>query len=381
MANLPNDPPRAAYVHVPFCRHRCGYCNFTLISGRDDLIESYLLALEQELRSLPASYELDSLYLGGGTPTHLPTAQLEKLFQLLLAHLTLAPGAEFTVEANPLDLIPTRCDVLQAYKVNRISLGVQSFHDAKLAVLERDHRANDVQVALERAQRVALRVSLDLIFAAPQETLEDWERDLTLAMETGVGHISCYGLTIEQGSAFYGRRMRGQLPTAPEELESQMYELAIEQLQARGWEQYEISNFACKDQQSQHNITYWRGRSYFAFGPGAARYVQGRREMNHRSTTTYIARLLQGESAVAESEMLSPEDRARERIVFGLRMLAGISREEIWQDTGYDLLAVVGREIETAVSQGLLTWQHDRLRLTRRGLLVSDALWPAFIRV
>jgi oxygen-independent coproporphyrinogen-3 oxidase len=337
--------------------------------------------LEQELRSLPASYELDSLYLGGGTPTHLPTAQLEKLFQLLLAHLTLAPGAEFTVEANPLDLIPTRCDVLQAYKVNRISLGVQSFHDAKLAVLERDHRANDVQVALERAQRVALRVSLDLIFAAPQETLEDWERDLTLAMETGVGHISCYGLTIEQGSAFYGRRMRGQLPTAPEELESQMYELAIEQLQARGWEQYEISNFACKDQQSQHNITYWRGRSYFAFGPGAARYVQGRREMNHRSTTTYIARLLQGESAVAESEMLSPEDRARERIVFGLRMLAGISREEIWQDTGYDLLAVVGREIETAVSQGLLTWQHDRLRLTRRGLLVSDALWPAFIRV
>lgn len=377
---LPNDPPTAAYVHVPFCRHRCGYCNFTLLAGRDDLIDAYLTALERELAALPRTYELQTLYLGGGTPTHLPPRQLERLFQLVFQRFKLTPGAEFTVEANPLDLDADRVRVLQDVGITRISLGVQSFNDAKLGRLERDHRRPDIYAALEQSHRIAKSVSLDLIFAAPEETLAQWQSDVSHALATEVEHISMYGLAYEQGAAFYGRLLRGSLQQAPESLEAEMYEAAIDRLQAGGFEHYEVSNFARPGHRSRHNETYWRGRSYFAFGPGAARYVAGRRETNHRSTTAYIQRLLGGKSPVVESEQLAAEDRARERLVFGLRMLEGVGREEFRLDTGYEIEGLVGEEINELIELELLAWSNNRLHLTRRGLLVSDSIWPRFLR-
>jgi oxygen-independent coproporphyrinogen-3 oxidase len=376
---LPNDPPTAAYVHVPFCRQRCGYCNFTLVAGRDDLMASYLTALERELAALPKTYSLHTLYLGGGTPTHLPPPQLERLFSLLFERFSLHADAELTVEANPLDLDADRVRVLRSAGVTRVSLGVQSFRDVKLLRLERDHRRSDILAAVEAARAIAPSVSLDLIFAAPGETLDEWEQDVNDAIATAVDHISVYGLTIEQGAAFYGRLLRGALERVPESLEAEMYELAIDRLVDHGLAHYEVSNFGRPGHQSRHNETYWRGRSYFAFGPGAARYVAGRRETNHRSTTAYIQRLLAGKSAVAEAEQLAPEDRARERLVFGLRMLEGVERADFTRDTGYTIDRLVGQSLAELIELGLLAWSGERLHLTRRGLLVSDSIWPRFL--
>jgi oxygen-independent coproporphyrinogen III oxidase len=278
MPLLPNDPPGSAYVHVPFCRHRCGYCNFTLVAGRDDLIGSYLQAVGRELNQLPRAFELDTLYFGGGTPTHLPPAALTQLFELTRARFPLARNAEVTVEANPLDLNPERCTVLRSFGVNRLSLGVQSFRDEKLKALERDHRRDDVYRALEAARNVVRSVSLDLIYASAGESLEAWLADVDEAIATGVQHISVYGLTIEQGSAFYGRWRRGNLVKTPESLEADMYEAAIERLAAAGYEQYEVSNFAKSGECSRHNQVYRR-----AVCAGAARDEPPEHDEVHRA--------------------------------------------------------------------------------------------------
>lgn len=373
--------PRSAYLHVPFCRHRCGYCNFTLVAGRDDLIEEYLRALEIELSWLEMPRPVETLFLGGGTPTHLPPEPLARLLSLGTKWFPPAGDVvEFSIEANPIDLNEARAAVLAAAGVTRVSLGVQSFEDRKLAVLERDHRRAEIEQAFAAARSFANSVSLDLIFAAPGETLDDWRRDLQAAMQLSPDHISTYGLTFEKGTSFWTRRQRQQLDQAAEDLEAQMYELAIDTLTAAGYEHYEVSNFARPGHRCRHNEVYWTGGSYFAAGPGASRHIAGRRETNHKSTTTYIARVLSGRSPVADSEELSAEDRARERLVFGLRRLAGILLADFARETGYGVDTLGGSNLARFVEQGFIERTPTHLRLTRRGLLVSDALWPELLR-
>ena len=368
--------PRAAYVHVPFCRRRCGYCNFTVVAGRDDLVADYLRAVELELRQLQTPREVDTLFFGGGTPTQLSPAALDQLCRLAREWFPLADGYEFSVESNPADLDESKLAVLQAAGVNRLSLGGQSFDDRKLESLERDHRCSQLQHAIGRCRPQFASLALDLIFAVPGETLEVWTADLQAAIAAGVDHVSTYGLTYEKGAAFWGRRQRGLLRPLDEEQERAMYEAAIDLLTAAGLEHYEVSNFARPGHRCRHNEVYWRGESYFAVGPGAARYVDGWREMNHRSTTTYLKRVLAGQSPVAERERLPPPDAARERLVFGLRMLEGVDRALFAAATGFQIDDLVGPALRRFVDQGLLEDTGGRVRLTRAGLLVSDALWP-----
>jgi oxygen-independent coproporphyrinogen-3 oxidase len=382
-ANVANSQPRSAYIHVPFCRHRCGYCNFTLLAGRDDLIGDYLRALSIELSWLGSPQAVETLFLGGGTPTHLPPPQLAQLLSLVQSWFPPADAPtelEFSVEANPIDLDEARTKLLAAAGVTRVSLGVQSFDNRKLAVLERDHRRHQIERAFAAARGFARSVSIDLIFAAPGESLDDWRRDLESALKLSPDHISTYGLTFEKGTSFWKRRQRGQLRQAEEDLEARMYEVAIDTLTGAGYEHYEISNFARPGHCCRHNEVYWTGESYCAAGPGAAQYVGGRRETNHASTTTYIRRVLAGRSPVADSEELSAEDRARERLVFGLRRLEGIPLAHFACQTGFRAESLGGEALVRFVSQGLLERTATHLRLTRRGLLVSDALWPEFLR-
>jgi len=349
------------------------------VAGRDDLIGPYLEALSRELATLGPATEVDTLFFGGGTPTHLPPADLERLLTTVLRQFPLAAGAEFSVEANPVDLDESRLDLLTQYGVTRISLGAQSFEPGKLSLLERDHTAADIARAFEGARRHVAQVSLDLIFAAPGETLEAWRTDLEKALRLRPDHISTYGLTFERGTRFHARLLHHELAVADEELERQMYLTAIDTLTAAGFEHYEVSNFARPGARCRHNEIYWTGGSFFAVGPGAARYVEGRREVNHRSTTTYIRRLLAGQSPVAESEQLGPEDVSRERLVFGLRRLQGIDLAEFQRETGFDALLLGGSELQRHVAAGRLNLSPTHLRLTREGLLVSDAIWPDFL--
>jgi len=371
--------PRSAYIHVPFCRRRCGYCNFTVVAGRGDLVDDYLHAIERELSALEHPRRVDTLFFGGGTPTHLSVEHLDRLLRLARKWFPLAEDGEFTVEANPVDITPEKIDLLSGAGVTRVSLGVQSFDNAKLGVLERDHRRQQALGAIARCRERFQSVAIDLIFAAPGEEMDVWHRDLETAIAAGPHHVSTYSLTFEKGAAFWGRRQRGEIRSVDEDTERAMFEAAIDMLTGAGYEHYEVSNFAQPGHRCRQNLAYWTGRGYYAAGPGAARYVGGVRETNHRSATTYIRRVLAGRSPVAERERLGREDSARERLVFQLRMLDGVERAEFARETGYGIDDLVGGILPEFIALGLIEETDQRLRLTREGLMLSDWLWPQFL--
>jgi oxygen-independent coproporphyrinogen-3 oxidase len=350
-----------------------------LVAGRDDLIGDYMRAIELELQLLERPREVDTLYFGGGTPTHLSQQQFRQLARTVTAWHPLASGYEWTVEANPADLDEPMIDMLAMLGVTRLSIGGQSFRPEKLQLLERDHDWAAIGAAVRRAKQAGMQVALDLIFATPGETLHVWQFDLEAAIEMQPDHISSYGLTFERGTAFWARRLRGQVREIDEDLQREMYAQAIDRLTASGFEHYEVSNFARPGCRSRHNQVYWSGESYFAVGPGAARYVDGAREINHRSTTTYLRRILSGQSPVAERERLSREARARELLVFGLRRMEGVSRSQFMAQTGIEIDALVERPLHRFVEQGLLIDDGNRIRLSRDGLFVSDSLWPEML--
>ncbi len=351
-----------------------------MVAGRDDLVEQYLLALDRELSVLGGPRAIDTLFIGGGTPTHLSPAQLARLLDIVRRWFQLTPGYEFSVEANPADVSAEKSTILAEHGVTRISLGAQSFDVEKLRRLERDHTAAEITAAAGHARAAGLDLSLDLIFAAPGETLTGWQNDLRQAIELAPDHISTYGLTFERGTTFWGRLVHGELARADEEVERDMYLAAIDMLSAAGFEHYEVSNFARPGHRCRHNEVYWAGASYFAAGPGAARYVDGRREMNHRSTSTWLRRVLAGESPVAEVETLGPEDRAREMLVLGLRRLQGVTRDDFNVRAGFSVDELGGAALADFIDRGLVLDRDNRIRLSRDGLLVSDALWTRLLR-
>lgn len=371
-----SDFPGSVYVHVPFCRHRCGYCNFTVVAGRLDLVPRYLQAIGLELERVPAGHRIDTLYFGGGTPSQLPSGAFLRLVELVKCRFTIGPGGEWTVEANPADVTPAWCAMVAGAGVTRVSLGVQSFTPEKLRVLERDH---EPQVARQAAGWIldhGMQLAIDLIFGVPGETLDDWQRDVEEACLLGPHHLSTYGLTYEVGTRFWSRLRRGELLAVGEQLEADMYQWAIDRLTAAGWEHYEVSNFARPGYRCRHNETYWLGRSFYGFGPGAASYVGGVRTVNHRSSWTYMQRVLSGQSPVMEREVLDAESRARERLVFALRRLEGVDQVAFAQETGFQVKQLGGEALERFLAWGLLAECGTRLHLTRRGLLISDSLWP-----
>jgi len=372
--------PHAAYLHLPFCRHHCGYCDYPVVAGRSELVPAFLDALEAELSCLGEPHAVETLYLGGGTPSYLPLQALQRVVDMARHWFPLQPGHEFTLEANPADLTAELASQLVSWGVTRVVLGVQSFQDATLAELERDHREEEIRGAVGVLQDSGIHLSLDMMFAVPGQTLAGWQRDLQDSVELAPEHISVLGLVIEQGTPFHARAEKGELVEAGEELQRSMYLAALAQLQGAGFEHYEISSFSKPGHRSRHNQVYWNGEDYYAAGPGATRLINGRRETNHRDTTTYLEKIDAGLSPVCESSLLSTEMAARERLVFGLCQIQGVEAGEFLERTGYPLGELMGEYLEQYTSQGLLDWDESMLRLTRDGLLVSDSLWPPLLQ-
>ncbi len=370
--------PRSVYIHVPFCLHRCGYCDFSLMTGRDDLVPKYLAALERELFQSGACHSVDTIYIGGGTPTRLGASGLSALFRLIRRHFQPADEYEWTVEANPNDLDAPLASFLVTAGVNRISLGIQSFAAEKLRALDRQHTNEDNLRAIELLQPIP-NVSYDLIFAAPHETCSQWQDDLRQALRYQPQHISTYGLTYEKGTAFFAALKDGTVTEVDEEVQRSMYEAAVDCLELAGYDHYEVSSFARRGFRSRHNQVYWTGLPYYGFGPGAASYLAGQRRVNHRSSITYMERLLSGESAVDQVDPMDQESHARDRLVFGLRMREGIHRQSFQDETGLDLYELGGEPLRRFIHQGLLEDVDGQLRLTRKGLPVSDGMWPELI--
>jgi oxygen-independent coproporphyrinogen-3 oxidase len=376
----PADPPwirpRSAYIHIPFCAHKCGYCDFASLAGADHLADRYLGALSRELElALDGPREVDTIFIGGGTPTRLSPEQLDRLLGVTRRHFRLVEGGEWTVEANPGTLDEEKVDVLSRGGVNRVSLGAQSFQPGSLRALERNHLPEDVPRAVELIRPRFDRWSLDLIFAAPGSTLQQWQDDLEQAVALEPSHLSCYGLVFEKGTSLWKQQDAGLVRAVDEEVEHAMYAHTIDRLSSLGLRQYEISNFARDGHESRHNLVYWANDAYYGFGLGAARYEDGVRSSNTRDLPAYLRRLEAGQVPSGPIERLDPEARARETAVLMLRRTElGIDRGEFQRRTGFSIDAICGESIARSVSRGWLEDDGNRVRLTRDGLFLADTV-------
>jgi oxygen-independent coproporphyrinogen-3 oxidase len=372
-SSVPRQNPTAAYLHIPFCAHHCGYCDFAVTAGRDELIDDYLDALELELNRLAEPRAVRTIFIGGGTPTYL---NLGPIARLLAAVNHWFPGSnrEFSIESTPDSLDADKIACLKDHGVTRISVGIQSFRPDALAVLDRRHRAEQIPLATTLVRDAGLELSLDLIFGAPGSTLEGWTSDLHRAIDLQPDHVSTYGLTYETGTPLWKNRKAGRVIPLTDDTEAAMYDAAMTILPEHGYPQYEVSNFAKPGKRCRHNETYWSNGAHFGFGVGAAAYVDGVRTLNCRNTVDYITRLREGRSPVFQSEQLVGLDLAGETVTTQLRRIEGIEWSAFREQTGFDLKDWAGEKIAVLSGHGLLTADDRGVRLTRRGFPLTDAI-------
>ncbi|MBY0527410.1 MAG: radical SAM family heme chaperone HemW [Gemmataceae bacterium] len=364
----------AAYIHVPFCAHHCGYCDFAVAAGQDHLMELYLEALGAELAALREPAPVETIFIGGGTPTYLDPSRLQRLLAEVTRWLPLRANGEFSIESTPDSIDENKVAILAAAGVNRVSIGAQSFHPHLLRVLERRHEPAQVSKAVDAVRQVGAQVSLDLIFGVPGQTLAEWDADLRQALRLAPDHMSTYGLTYEKGTRLWKQWKRGDVRPLEEDDELALYTHAMDTLETAGFEHYEISNFARPGCRSRHNQVYWANLPHHGFGVGAARYINGRRELNTRDLKEYMRRVLSGESAAFQSEELDPEERARETIAIQIRRSDGIDRHGFRVQTGFDLDTLAGAALANHAALGFVADDGAGVRLTRRGRCVADAL-------
>lgn len=360
------------YIHVPFCARKCAYCDFYSVPLGGPAAEEYLQALARECKDLPEDFAPETVFLGGGTPTVLSVAELGRLFETLACALDVSRVMEWTCEANPGTLDVEKIRILRRAGVNRVSLGVQSFDDGALQFLGRLHtgRQAEESVRLLRAEGFE-NVGLDLIFAVPGGTIE---RDLEKALALGPEHLSVYGLTFEAGTPLARRRDAGEVVELGDDEQLRQYRVVRETLKGAGYHHYEISNYARPDRECRHNLLYWGPGEYLGLGPAAHSHWAGRRWANARRLEDWAA------GALREfEEELDPEARAREALVFGLRRIDGVERDTFCRETGFDYHALRGEEISRLARLGMLEETKDRLRLTEKGLVVSDAVFAELV--
>jgi putative oxygen-independent coproporphyrinogen III oxidase len=366
------NPSTAAglYVHVPFCRGKCPYCDFA--SGTDlSLIPEWLAALDREMaiyRDLALRF--DTIYLGGGTPSLLAASDLGVLLAGLYREFAFSEETEITLEANPDDLTPRILKNYLDLGINRLSLGVQSLHDGELAFLGRRHDAAQALAALAGARDAGFAaLGVDLIYGLPGQSLEEWRRSLESVLAFRPEHLSCYQLTVAEGTPLARGQAAGHFQPLAEEEQREFFLFTAKFLEDRGYNQYEISNFARgPENRSRHNSKYWNHTPYLGLGPGAHSYLEGRRWWNHRSLGDYLQALKAGGSPVAGREELTADQRRLEAVFLGMRTQDGIPLALV-QRTPEGQAAV--REV---VRAGLAEIKGDRLTPTREGLVVADRL-------
>jgi oxygen-independent coproporphyrinogen-3 oxidase len=394
----PHPPVRSLYIHTPFCVHKCHYCDFYSLVDIQDRQEPFLHRLIDELRFLAphAPGPLETIFVGGGTPSLLRPRLWERLLAALhdLFDLSLfqpgAPGApplpptqppsrgEFTVECNPESASPPILSILAAGGVNRISLGAQSFLPRHLKTLERWHDPANVARAIDAARAAGIpRLSIDLIFAIPGQSVDDWRADLEQALALGTTHLSCYNLTYEPGTAMTARLRAGEFRPVEEDIEVEMFTLAGALLASRGLERYEVSNFARAGHQCRHNLAYWRQHQWLAAGPSASGHVGGCRWKNVPRLGDYLASA--GPSPVTDFEPPDPRRALRERLMTGLRLAEGVDTGRFIDDL--DAIAPGSTApfvaaVRRAADRGLLVdaEAEERWRLTDAGLLLADGI-------
>ncbi|WP_442950634.1 radical SAM family heme chaperone HemW [Paenibacillus sp. FJAT-27812] len=379
--------PRALYIHIPFCTNKCHYCDFTSYVLKGQPVDQYLDALEMEMQRTVEQWppeQIDTVFVGGGTPTVLTPPQMERFLKAVRTYFPLAPNVEFTMEANP---GTTDIDKLTAMKeggVNRISFGVQSFDNGLLERIGRIHNVDDVYRSIENARAVGFtNLSIDLMFGLPGQTVELLRDSVSRAMELGLPHYSIYSLKVEENTLFHKLYERNELPLPPEEEEFNMFILLMDMLRENGYAHYEISNFAKPGYESRHNSTYWRNEPYYGLGAGAHGYADRMRHVNLKGITPYIEAAAQKLPRLETLEV--PEAEAMEDLMMvGLRLLEGVPASRFSnQFPGQTLEGKFGDIINKLMNDGLLesekTEEDTIYRLTDKGVLLGNEVFGAFI--
>jgi oxygen-independent coproporphyrinogen-3 oxidase len=407
--------PLAVYVHIPFCVRKCHYCDFNAGPASQEIRAQYVDALVAEIRRSPWSGRAGrTLFFGGGTPSELTSDQLRTIVSALResfswgshdgdsagvwmcggvghgrsespAHphtRTPAHAEEWTIECNPGTVDDASLRAMQEMGFNRVSLGVQSFYDHHLKALGRIHTAAEAVEAVAAARRVGFRrLNLDLIFCLPGQTLAEWKSDVERALDLQPEHLSLYNLTIEEKTEFGRRHRAGLLSLPDEDLSADMYEWAIDRMAAAGFEQYEVSNFALPGEECRHNQVYWRNEPFIGFGVSAASYADGLRWTNTGSMQCYLATAgREGGPDRAGEERLPPLAAAGEAVMLGLRTREGADLAEIAERHNVDAEAVFGGTASRLEGDGLLRREGPRLKLTRRGLMLANAVCEEFLQ-
>jgi oxygen-independent coproporphyrinogen-3 oxidase len=381
---VPADPRPdiGLYVHVPFCTSKCGYCDFYSHVGRPGTMEPLVDALLREFeRTVPPSKaRIQTVFVGGGTPTVLPVELLDRLLRPI-GELARRDGCiEFTVEANPATVDDRKAALLRDCGVDRVSMGAQSFDPGELKILEREHRPQDVPASVEVLRRAGLdRYNIDLIFGVPGQTLESWLASLRAAIELEPEHLSCYGLTYEPGTRMHRRLNLGRVVQADEDVEAEMFLVTADTLAAAGYRQYEISNYARPGRECRHNLRYWHNRPGIGLGPSAASYDGRRRWRNLPDTAEYVRRIERGLSPVIDEEELSPRERAGETAMLNLRLEEGVRRGPFRARTGFDPFELFREVIGPHAAAGRLCVSDGGFALTREGRLVANAVISDFL--
>lgn len=367
------------YLHIPFCKQACHYCNFhfsTSLRQKDDLVQALLLELELQ-RDYLGGAELTTVYFGGGTPSHLAVSDLALIFDKITAVFRIAPGAEITLEANPDDLSAEYLTELRRRTpVNRLSIGIQSFSDADLRWMNRAHSAVDAIACLRDARTAGFdNLTVDLIYGAPTTSDEQWRENLRILIEEDVAHLSCYCLTVEEGTALGHFVAKGKAPPVDEDRAARQFDILLETTAAAGYEHYEISNFARPGHYSRHNTSYWLGEPYLGIGPSAHSFNGVSRQWNVSNNARYIRSLEAGELPF-EIEYLNPVQRYNELVMTGLRTQWGVNRVHLEAlDAGFGVY--FEKTALPFLTAGTLVREGDVYRLTQEGKFLADGIAAA----
>lgn len=372
----------SAYVHIPFCEHICYYCDFNKVFLEGQPVDEYIEALLKEARlSLIKNpvKNMETLYVGGGTPTSLNASQLDRLLSGLREILPYNEG-EFTVEANPGDLSGEKLDVMKNYGVNRLSMGVQTFDDRLLKKIGRKHTAKDVYDTVRLLEEKDFsNVTIDLIYALPGQSLESFRDTVERALALDLPHYALYSLILENQTMFMNWVRRGKMQLPEQELEAQMYAETIEAMEKAGRMQYEISNFAKPGFESQHNLVYWNNQNYFGLGAGASGYLENRRYKNRGPIQHYMRALTDNQLPILEEERLSQKEQIEEEMFLGLRKISGVDKTVFESRFDQKLTDVYGDVIEKLKQQKLIAETDSRVRLTKTGLFRGNDVFEKFL--
>lgn len=364
------------YIHIPFCKQACHYCDFhfsTQLDKKHELVEALVTEIDLQRNYLEGE-PITTIYFGGGTPSLLGTLQLEKIIKQIRATFPVVASPELTLEANPDDLSLEKLNELKQVGVNRLSVGIQSFDNSVLRFLNRAHSSDEARRSVENARRTGIdNISIDLIYAIPGQSQEQWVKNVQTAIELDANHISSYSLTIEEKTVFGNWSKAGKFTPVVDDVAAGQLEILVDILARAGYHQYEVSNFAKPGFESQHNSSYWKREKYLGLGPSAHSYDRKSRQHNIRNNHIYIQSLQKGQIPF-EKEMLTREDHVNEYLLTTLRTSWGANLQTLNNEWNFDLLAKNKLYVQGLTDNQLATIEKDHLKLTQKGKLLADKI-------